>query len=139
MTRQQTGMRAEPGALKKLREILPAHIPRGYVLEIFPGLYRQTLDRLRGQFGAGELSAIIDVSNGLFLSPQMAGQHLDVQIADSGPDRLGEKWDIDLADLAKRIEGLSPFESACLELWAQNYWARHESVTFEDWVAQLIK
>jgi hypothetical protein len=137
LTRKQTGLRAEPGALAEIRKVVPAHIPRGYVVESFAGLYRRTIESLKGKLTADELSAVVDVSNGLFLSPQMAGEHLAVQLIDSAPDGLSEKWGIDVIELVKKINELAAFERACLELWAQNYWARSEEVKFGDWIRRL--
>ncbi|MDD5088078.1 MAG: hypothetical protein PHI18_04705 [bacterium] len=120
MSREQLGMRAAPGASQRLREVLPRRIPRGYVVEAWPTLYRRTLAGLRGQFTAAELSAMLDVSNGTYLTAGLAGQHLPAEIADFPEAR--EKWGIDPAALASKIAVLTPFEICTLELWCQSYW-----------------
>lgn len=110
-----------------------------YVLDAFPALYRYTLDGLRGKFVQPELMLMIDVCNGLWLTPRMAGQHLSAQVADGiALDKLDEKWNIDGAELNGKIAGLSIFEAACLELWVQAFWAQDSQDNIEEYVSAMV-
>jgi len=101
-----------------------------HVLDSFPVLYRMTICSLRGRFSCGELSLMIDVFNGTALLPRLLGQHLGLQCADGiALDGLDEKWEIEKTPFLERIQALTLFESACLELWAVGFWATlHEGV-----------
>ena len=109
-----------------------------YVLDAFPALYQHTLHNLKGRFSRGELMLMIDVNNGLILTPRIAGQHLDAQVADGiALDKLDEKWEIDGAGLNTKIAALAVFEAACLELWVQAFWERHEELDIEKYVGNV--
>jgi hypothetical protein len=100
-----------------------------YALEAFPVLYRRTLAELKGRFSRGELMLICDVSNGLILTPMLAGQHLDIQVEDSiALDGTDRKWEIDGKQMIEKINALSAWERACLEIWGRAFW---ESDAFE--------
>lgn len=109
-----------------------------YIGDAFPQLYRLTLHALKGQFSRGELLLMIDVNNGLWLLPGMAGQHLSAQVADGiALDRLDEKWGIDDDALNTKISSLSTFEAACLELWIGAFWRQEEHGNIEEYVAAM--
>lgn len=111
-----------------------------YTLESMPSLYRYTLDSLKGRFSRGELMLMIDVNNGLILTPRMAGQHLGAQVSDGiALDRLDDKWKIDGKELNKKVSGLTIFEAACLELWIGAFWENHEHTDIEKYVADLTR
>jgi len=94
-----------------------------YILNAWPGIVKRTLADLSGQFTAGELSLIIDVFNGTRLTSGLAGQHLEVQVTDGiDLDRLDKKWDVSPDDIIAKIRGLSIFEAAVLEIWANGFW-----------------
>jgi len=99
-----------------------------FVLEMFPAVYGLTLAReLKGKFTAGELMLMIDVNNGLFLTPQISGQHMDIQVADGcSLDRLDEKWKVDAKKMSKKIGELTLFQGACLEIWSRAFWESGE-------------
>lgn len=107
--RKQTNVRVADGTNKKISEIIPLRIGRGYLLESYPTLYRQTIDGLRKKFSGAELIDIISVAGNAYLSPDMAGRHLPAQLADAGH-----------IDLSKKTSSLTPFETHCIELWAAN-------------------
>jgi hypothetical protein len=113
-----------------------------YTLDAFPALYRRTLHDLRGKFSWGELSLIVDVFNATALMPQIAGQHLDAQVADGiDLDHLDQKWEIDGTALNAKISALPIFTAACLEIWANGFWYREspeDPLDFEGWIAQLL-
>lgn len=109
-----------------------------YIGDAFPALYRHTLHDMRGKFTRGELMLMIDVMNGTWLTPGMAGQHLNANVSDGiALDGLDEKWGIDGVKLNQKIGGLSIFETACLELWVQAFWQQEEHGNIEEYVAVL--
>jgi len=110
-----------------------------YILDSFPGIFERTLRDLRGVFTFRELSLILDVQNGCFLIPQIAGHHLFPNV-DSGMsfDQLDQKWEIDRPEIIKKIRGLKLFEIAVLEIWAAAFWKQDEP-NLEQWVSGLAK
>jgi hypothetical protein len=114
-----------------------------YAIESFPALYRHTLMReLRGKFERWELMLMLDVCNGLVLTPGMAGQHLPADVSDGiALDGLAEKWEIDGPALLAKLEALSIFQVHCLEIWCRAYWeqsGKPEGVSIERWIEQLL-
>ena len=114
------------------------HAGAEFVLDAFPVLYRRGLADLRGQFSAPELSLLLDVFNGLyFLTPGLLGEHL-VAPATYGIrlEGLAEKWGVEKDSFLARLDSLSFFERACLEIWLRAFW---ESGTedHEQWVEKL--
>jgi hypothetical protein len=109
-----------------------------YILDAFPALYQHTIHNLKDRFSRGELMLMIDVNNGLILTPRIAGQHLDAQVSDGiALDKLDEKWEIDGDVLNGKIAALTIFEAACLELWVQAFWERHEDLDIEEYVKEV--
>lgn len=109
-----------------------------YILEAFPELYRRVLRDLDGRFTPGELSLMLDVMNGHMLTPQLAGQSLIISCVDSMDlDGTGEKWKIDPEGFTDSLQGLRPFELACLEIWARAFWESGKG-ELKNWVAQLV-
>jgi hypothetical protein len=115
-----------------------------YTLESFPALYRHTLIReLRGKFERQELLLMLDVCNGLVLTPGMAGQHLPADVSDGiALDNLAHKWDIDGAAFIAKLRALSIFQLHCLEVWCRAFWEQSGNdgaVGIERWVEQLLQ
>jgi hypothetical protein len=109
-----------------------------YIGDAFPSLYRYTLNALKGRFSRGELMLMIDVNNGLWLTPLMAGQHMTAQVSDGiALDGLDEKWKIEGAALNRKVAAMTIFEAACLELWVQAFWKNLDAYSFEAYVADL--
>lgn len=108
-----------------------------YIAEAFQPLYRGSLMELRGKFSAAELSLILDVSNGLILTPLLAGQHVLEQCrAGIALDRLDKKWGVEDPDgFLARLGELPIFHASCLEVWAQAF--RNDGRDLSDWVATL--
>ena len=115
-----------------------------YCADAFPVLYRQTIFNLRGRFSHGELMLLIDVFNSTALTSMLAGQQIDIQVADGiNLDALDKKWEIDGDALNRKIAALGMFEAACLEIWANGFWygreqVAHDNQDFEAWVGQLL-
>jgi hypothetical protein len=94
-----------------------------YLADAFPGLYGRTIRDTLPKFDRAELMLIIDVFNGTMLTSGLAGQHLALNVADGiDLDKLDEKWELDRAGIMDKLAALSPFESCCLELWANGFW-----------------
>lgn len=111
-----------------------------YILDAFPGLYKRTLHDLKGRFTRKELMLMIDVNNGLWLTPGISGQHMSAQVSDGiALDRIDEKWEIDGDTLNKKVADLSIFEAACLEIWIMAFWEQDDHGNIEDWVGELVK
>lgn len=120
-----------------------------YILEAFPAIYRITLAReLKGVFTRPELMLVIDVCNGLMLTPGIAGQHLPANVSDGiALDGLDKKWEIDGKALVAKLRGLSLAQLAIIEVWAQGFWessntgegALKSPGAIEEWVAQLAQ
>ena len=109
-----------------------------FALESYPELYGRTLRDLRGIFGMGELSLIIDVQNGCFLMPQIVGQHLLPNVEDGITlEGMAEKWKVDRNVFLDKLKKLHLFEIAILEIWAQAFWAQ-ENHDLVRWVSGLV-
>lgn len=94
-----------------------------FVLDAFPGLYRETLRGLRGRFTAGELSLILDVMNGTMITPQFVGHTIAANIEDGMRlDRLDQKWKTDARGFITKLQNLELFHLAALEIWARAFW-----------------
>ncbi|RLC76939.1 MAG: hypothetical protein DRI61_12400, partial [Chloroflexi bacterium] len=94
-----------------------------YILNAWPGIVKRTLADLSGQFTAGELSLIIDVFNGTALTPGLAGQHIAINVADSiDLDHTDQKWSVDKKTILKKLQNLTIFQAAVLEIWANGFW-----------------
>lgn len=95
-----------------------------YVLHAFPVMARRALAGLKGRFSSGELSIMLDVMNGTALTAIVAGDTLTANVEDAiALDHLDEKWHVDKAEILKKMASLTPFETACLEIWARGFWA----------------
>jgi len=94
-----------------------------YVLDGFPMLYNRALHEMRGHFSAGELSFLIEAFKDTKLSPQLAGQQFRIYCDDAMTSRnLDEKWKIKSDEFLKKIENITSFQTACLEIWAKKFW-----------------
>lgn len=108
-----------------------------YILEAWPGLYRKTLYDLKRRFSRGELMLMIDVMNGTFLTAGIAGQQIGLNVNDGiNLDGLDKKWKIDKNELLNKINNLSIFEAACLEIWIRAFWGT-KSLNAEEYVKDM--
>lgn len=106
----------------------------------FLPLYQRSLHEIRGLFSAGELSLMIDCHNGTILTSSLAGQQLPITVRDSIElDRMDDKWEVDKADLLRKIDELPIFSRACLEVWASAFWEIEESPDLDGYVSWLSK
>jgi len=94
-----------------------------YVLDGFPMLYNRALHEMRGQFSNGELSFLVEAFKETKLSPQLAGQQFRIFCDDAMTFRkLDEKWKIKGEVFLKKIDNITSFQMACLEIWAKKFW-----------------
>jgi hypothetical protein len=113
------------------------HAGAELVLDAFPVLYRRGLADLKGQFSGPELSLLLDAFNGLYLTPGLLGQHLVASATDGiRLEGLAEKWGVEPDSFLARLDSLSFFEKACLEIWLRAYWESGEE-DHEQWVGKL--
>ena len=112
-----------------------------YILGMMPRMYARTMEGLKGKFTRAELRVMVEVGNGLELTPGLAGQHLEADCADGmALDGLGEKYGVqDGEDFLLRVALLTDFERACLEIWANGYWYGRTGEEREDLYGYIDK
>jgi hypothetical protein len=94
-----------------------------YVLDGFPMLYNRALHEMRGHFLEGELSFLVEAFKETKLSPQLAGQQFKIFCDDAMTFRkLDDKWKIKKDVFLKKIQDVTSFQIACLEIWAKKFW-----------------
>jgi hypothetical protein len=111
-----------------------------YVLQAFPGLYRRTLHDMRGRFARAELLLMVDVCNGLWLTPGFAGQHMEAQVTDGiDLDALDKKWGVEKKTILGKLAALSTWEAACLEMWICGFWKTHDrsNLNVESYISSM--
>jgi hypothetical protein len=112
-----------------------------YLVDAWPTLHRRALG-VRGRFSAAELSLIVDVFNATALTPALAGQQLSISVADGIVlDGLAGKWDVDGGVLNAKIAGLTSFQAAALEIWANGFWyaaAGHVEAGLDKYLEALL-
>jgi len=114
----------------------------GYIVDMFQGLYRKTLIKIKGMFTAQDLHLLLDVTNGLILSPGFAGQHILADVEDGITlARLDMHHKVNSAELLKKIGALSIPERALIEIWLKGYWEQHgtdNAVSLEDYITPIL-
>ncbi len=111
-----------------------------YALEIWPTLYKRTLIEMRGRFTADELTLIVEAFQGLNLNPDIPGQFAGINVSNAiDLKRLEDKRSVNKKTLVKKIEGLTIFQTAALEIWASAYWQgkRNKEIKLEKWIEGL--
>jgi hypothetical protein len=94
-----------------------------YVLDGFPMLYNRALHEMRGHFSDAELSFLVEAFKDTKLSPQLAGQQFKIFCDDAMTFRkLDDKWKMKSDAFLKKVEDLTSFQMACLEIWAKKFW-----------------
>ena len=97
-----------------------------YILNATPAVARKFMGLdLNGMLVKAELNLMIDVMNGTALTPDLAGQHLPLNVVDGiALDGLDEKWGVDAEKLNQKLAGMSTPELMFLEIWIQGFWER---------------
>ena len=94
-----------------------------YVLDGFPMLYNRALHEIKRHFSDEELSFLVEALKETKLSPQLAGQQFKIFCDDAMTFRnLDDKWQIKRDAFLKKIEDITSFQMACLEIWAKKFW-----------------
>lgn len=94
-----------------------------HALTSYPNLFKQTIEEVSGIFTEPELKLIIDVFNGHSLTPAMAGQELWWSVTEGIKyDSLDAKWEIEKEAMQEKIDKLTIFQKACIEVWANGFW-----------------
>ena len=111
-----------------------------YLLDAIPSVARVYAGyQLKGVFSADELQLMIDVMNSTMLSPQLAGQHLKVNVEDGiALDHLDKKWEINGNDLISKLGEMSVPEVFFLEIWIQGFWVQSDDIELEDYIQALV-
>ncbi|MEA1898286.1 MAG: hypothetical protein U9N53_11570 [Bacteroidota bacterium] len=106
-----------------------------YAMDMFPLLYRKTRLELKGIFLYNELKLIIKVVIKQNLDPRTAGQYLLTSVDTAiQVDNLHEKYSVDPDSLTGKVNKLTSFQKACLELWA---WGWQKTDDIEGYVRNL--
>jgi hypothetical protein len=93
------------------------------ILDAFPTLCKRALLSALAKLTPGEKSLIIDLHNAYAITPQMLGQGIAHQVADGIElDCLDKKWGVQKKAILIKLAALSPFDLACIEIWATAYW-----------------
>ena len=94
-----------------------------YVLDAFPMLYNRAIHEMRGRFSDEELAFLVEAFKPVKLSPQLAGQQLKIFCDDAMMfGKLDERWRIKRDIFFQKIENITSFQIACLEIWAKKFW-----------------
>lgn len=114
-----------------------------YCLEAMPAVARKFMGLdFKGRLSREELYLIIDVMNGTMLSPQIAGQHIPLNVEDGiALDHLDQKWEVDGPALVEKLKAMSTPELFFLEIWVQGFWQRlgtEDEIKMEDYVGAAI-
>lgn len=75
-----------------------------------------------------EWCALCDVGNGALFTAPGAGQTLYFELADAA-DEMSEKWGIDAAELAERVEAMPLAERYAIAEIVQRFWAHTHLTT----------
>jgi len=117
-----------PRANERTIEYLDSHFNKRnagaeYILATWPAAARKFIKLdMKGRFTAGELKLMIDVMNSTTLSPEMAGQHITLNVASGiALDNLDQKWDVDSKELNGKLSKMSTPELMILEIWIQGF------------------
>ncbi len=137
MSKKATAPRIAEQSAKFYSEVFPSlNAGMEYVGDAFPLLYKRTLLSLKNIFSRAELCLLIDIFNGTFLTPNLAGQHLEIQVEDGIKlEGLDEKWEVDSEKLLGKIQSLKFFERVCLEIWAKGFWNKNQNM--DEWLKSL--
>jgi hypothetical protein len=117
----------EPGLVARLK----SRITKGSRSELLSRMLLEYMDALddglrqaQGKLTKSEASAILDVQNGTVTQPigMWLGDALALQIHDSIPDGIAEKWGIDAPALVAKLQAMTQIETWALLDWAARFW-----------------
>ena len=106
-----------------------------YAMDVFPLLYKKTLLELKNIFLYNELKLILKVVIKQNLDLRTAGQYLLTSLSTAIKiDSLHEKYSVDPDSLMEKVDKLTAYQKACLELWA---WGWQKTDDIEGYVKNL--
>lgn len=89
----------------------------------------QAMDIVRKVFTMNEQKLIIDAFNGVILTPQLLGQHIQSNVEETITlYQYDMKWGVNKDDILNKISKLDMLERALVELWAVSFWAINENL-----------
>lgn len=107
-----------------------------FVANAFPMLYSHTITAMPVDFSEDELDIILN-SASLHIVPKLSGRSIIYSVGDwLTANHKTHKTLID------KLNHLSIWHAACLELWAKGYWEQQtnpEPVTRTTWISPLLK
>ena len=113
-----------------------------FTADAFPTLYKRALHEIKGKFSVSELMFVVDVHDGNAMTPGNFGQAVYGSCVD-GIDLYGldVKWEIARDNLIRKIESLTSFQAAALEMWANAFWAKEagDGQNIAEYVSGLAK
>lgn len=101
--------------------------------EAFAGLADDAIEDLCREFSSAELLAMINAAKWIRCMPHNVGTQLRAFFQEEG------LRDADSERLRKRLDRLSRFERAALEMWCKKYWVRYDSIDIEDYVSRMAQ
>ncbi len=143
MVKENVGPRIDPKA-KEFYDRMFQTVNGGatYILEAYPILYEKTLQEIKGKFNREDLMVMVDVFNGHAMTNKMAGEELWWSVAEGIKyDALDTKWGVDKDTLLYKIQLLTIFQKAVLEIWANSFWYGgdpNKKQDLEAYVGQLL-
>jgi hypothetical protein len=106
-----------------------------YAMDVFPLLYKKTLLELKNIFLYNELKLILKVVIKQNLDLRTAGQYLLTSLSTAIEiDSLHEKYSVDPDSLMEKVDKLTAYQKACLELWA---WGWQKTDDIEGYIRNL--
>ena len=106
-----------------------------YAMDMFPLLYRKTLLEIKDMFLYNELKLIIKVVIKQNLDSRTAGQYLLTSVDTAiQVDNLHEQYSVDSGSLIEKMDKLTSYQKASLELWA---WGWQKTEDIEGYVRNL--
>ena len=106
-----------------------------YAMDVFPLLYKKTLLELKNIFLYNELKLILKVVIKQNLDLRTAGQYLLTSLSTAIEiDSLHKKYSVDPDSLMEKVDKLTAYQKACLELWA---WGWQKTDDIEGYVKNL--
>ncbi|GAJ11189.1 unnamed protein product, partial [marine sediment metagenome] len=95
----------------------------GFILDAWPVVYEDTLERVVKSYTRDELKLIIDVFNATMIMPEQAGFMLLAEVMEGiKRNELDVKWKVSESEIVDKLRGLGAFDAACLGMWAHSYW-----------------
>ena len=84
----------------------------------------------------GEWLAIVEILNSTWRETESSrldiARSLWAEIADSGPDGIGEKWEIDVEELAQQVRRMSYAEQCAIIEVVNRFWSGYDSQEWEN-------